>query len=37
MGMTYVVLEAVNGDTLLGALTKAHHNATSRVTAEKPL
>ena len=33
MGMTHVTLEGIEPDTLLGALTTAHHNVTSRVGA----
>ena len=33
MGMTYVTLEGIEPDILLGALTTAHRNVTSRVGA----
>lgn len=36
MGMTYVNLEAVSEDTLLGALTTAHRNVTSTVETARP-
>jgi len=36
MGMTYVHLEAVEQDTLLGALTTAHRNVAARLPPEKP-
>jgi hypothetical protein len=36
MGMTYVHLDRVDQDTLLGALTTAHHNVTSKIEASKP-
>jgi len=35
MGMTYVHLDAVEEDTLLGALTTAHHNVVAAVDAAK--
>ena len=35
MGMTYVTLEAVEADTLLGALTTAHRNVTEKAEALK--
>jgi hypothetical protein len=35
MGMTYVHLEAVEEETLLGALTTAHRNVTAKVEAAK--
>jgi len=36
MGMTYVNLEAVDEDTLLGALTTAHRNVIAASDAAKP-
>jgi hypothetical protein len=35
MGMTYVHLEAAAEDTLLGALTTAHHNVIAKSMAKK--
>lgn len=35
MGMTYVYLEAVAEDTLLGALTTAHHNVFANAATKK--
>ncbi len=35
MGMTYVHLEAAKEDTLLGALTTAHHNVVAKSMEKK--
>ncbi len=37
MGMTHVHLDAIEEDTLLGALTTAHHNVVSAVEAKSKL